>query len=844
MLLATKKVSGITIAINADTSGVTTGLKDITNESIALTKQLKTVDNLLKLDPSNIDLISTKQELLGKSIDTTRKRLEALKGAQEDVKRAVANGSIGTEEYLAFQKELVNTERRLNDLQREAGTTGSALKDRLAKGFELVKSATDIAYSALGKAGDALKNSIAKGAELAKEALDATISAIGRASEAALNFAKDSVSTGMDFDKSISQIAATLGYSVDQMADSTSEAAQSMDMIREKAKEMGSETSFTAKEAADALNILAMSGYDAEESCSMVSDVLDLAAAGSIGLAESAKYTSGAMKGFADDTKDAAYYTDIIAKGATLANTNVNDLGSALSAGAATAAAYGQSAEGLTVSLLRMAEQGVTGETAVTGINRAMADLYTASGAAKDELDKLGVSAYDVATGSARDFNDIIDDLNAALAGMSDEEANAIKNTIFTTNGLNAFNKMTVTSTDKVNAWSEALSDATGSASEQAQTMKDNLAGDIDTFSSALEGLKITVSDMITPYLRDAVKEGTKWLGNLKDYYDIFRSNGIGQAIKAFQWDFAPIQEMVDDILQKAPEMAKQIGESAPQIIGDFLIKLTDPEAKGRYLQAGFDIINGLIEGLLSDESIDAFLEKAPEIIDNMVNGFVSFLTGPEQDGEGGIFGLAKNIVVKIGDYFADEKNRENFKQAAIKIIRSLVSGMISILQNGVAPLMVELARTWAEIFVGDIDYDATALDILERLGKAFIHNFTHSSFNLGSMAYDLIHGDGETDSEEHYARGGIITAPTRAMIGENGAEVVLPLENNTGWMDVLAQKIGGGSGITIGSINVTVSGIDGARDVGNEIVRRIDEALRTYQIGQTRGTGGTTWRT
>lgn len=119
-----KKIDGITIAINADTSGVAAGLKQLTTESVTLSKQLKTVDALLKLDPTNTDLLDTRQKLLADSVETTRKKLEALKAAQEDVKKSVASGKIGTEEYVAFQKELVQTEKRLKDLEGAADDTG------------------------------------------------------------------------------------------------------------------------------------------------------------------------------------------------------------------------------------------------------------------------------------------------------------------------------------------------------------------------------------------------------------------------------------------------------------------------------------------------------------------------------------------------------------------------------------------------------------------------------------------------------------------------------------------------------------------------------------------------
>lgn len=302
------------------------------------------------------------------------------------------------------------------------------------------------------------------------------------------------VKTGSDFEKAMSQVAATMGTTTDKIQD-----------LEEYAEKMGATTAFSATEAAEGLNILAMSGLNAEEQMAALPDVLNLASAGALSLDTAASYVTGTIKGFSDTMDNATYYTDLMAKGATLANTNVNGLGEALSRSAATANNYKQSAESVTLSLLRLAEQNVTGAEAATALNRAMMDLYTPTDAAKKALDKLGISAYD-AEGNARDFNDIVDELNVALSSMSDEEANAYKNTIFTTYGLQAFNKMTVSSTDKVNEFKQGLADASGSAMQQAQTQLDNLKGDVTLFKSALEGAGIAISKTIIPMLRDFVQ--------------------------------------------------------------------------------------------------------------------------------------------------------------------------------------------------------------------------------------------------------------------------------------------------------------------------------------------------
>ncbi|MBQ9042305.1 MAG: phage tail tape measure protein [Eggerthellaceae bacterium] len=335
--------------------------------------------------------------------------------------------------------------------------------------------------------------------------------------QAMKDLAVQTVQTGMSFESSMSQVAATLGMTTDDISNNVDGAGDRFNALRQKAQEMGAATVFSASEAADGLNILAMSGYSAEESIAMVEDVLHLAAAGSMDMASAAGYISGAMKGFNDETKTSGYYADLMAKGATLANTSVSQLGDAMSSGAATAAAYGQSADNMTISLLRLAEQGVTGSAAGTALAAAMKNLYTPTDQAKKALEELGVAAYDE-SGKAREFNEVVNELNGALAGMSEEEANAYKQTIFGIQGLDAYNKMVVTGTEKQVEWAESLagaSDGIGEAAKQYDTMTDNLEGDLAGLNSAFEGVQVAIYDGISPALRELAQMGTQALSDL-----------------------------------------------------------------------------------------------------------------------------------------------------------------------------------------------------------------------------------------------------------------------------------------------------------------------------------------
>lgn len=323
-------------------------------------------------------------------------------------------------------------------------------------------------------------------------------------------FAKSAIQTGMSFDTAMSQVAATMGLTDDQI----DEVGGSFDRLRQKALEMGSSTKFTATEAAAGLNILAMAGLNANESMEGINIVLDLAAAGAMDLESSASYVTAAVKGFGDSMENAGYYADLMSKGATLANTSVAQLGEAFAAGSATASTFNQNAESMTVALLRLAEQNITGSTAATALNRAMMDLYTPTDDAAKALKELGVATYDEA-GNARDFNEVVADLQESLSGYNQEQANAYAATIFTSRGLQAYNKLTVTSAEKVDAFADSLGNAFGSTAAQAATQIDNLQGDITIMNSAMDGLKISISDGLTPAFRKLVQTGTSSIQNL-----------------------------------------------------------------------------------------------------------------------------------------------------------------------------------------------------------------------------------------------------------------------------------------------------------------------------------------
>lgn len=384
-----------------------------------------------------------------------------------------------------------------------------AIKDTAYK--QGLKDAEGNASSSTSKIGGAFK-AVGK---VAKTAMVA-------GSAAAVAFTKTSIDAGMNFDTAMSQVAATMGTTVDKIGN-----------VKAKAEEMGRTTKYTATEAAEGMNILAQAGLSADEQISGIGTVLNLASAGAMSLEESASYTAGAVKGFGDSMSNASYYADLMANGATLANTDVRGLGEAFSGSAATAKNYGQAADSVTLSLLRLAEQNVTGSEASTALNRAMADLYTPTDDASKALDQLGVSAYK-SNGEAKDFNDLVDELNGSLQGMTAEQKNNALATIFTTQGLQAFNKMTASSDATVQKFWKGIQDSSGSAAQQAATQLDNMQGDITLLSSATEGLQLAFYNTFSGTIRGAIEGITSEVSGLAEAME---SGGISGALSKLAQD-------------------------------------------------------------------------------------------------------------------------------------------------------------------------------------------------------------------------------------------------------------------------------------------------------------------
>lgn len=376
---------------------------------------------------------------------------------------------------------------------------------RLTDNFTVPASKSLKAMASMSKAGVKVGKDIKKAGD--------NISNFGTGVTAAVTaplvgVAATSVKTAASFESAMSQVAASMGKTVADIPD-----------IAEEAKRLGRETSFSAVQAAEGFNILAQAGLETQDQIAAMPSVLNLAAAGSIDMAASASYVTGAVMGFGDSMENASKYADMIAVGATQVKTDVSSLGEAFSGAASIASSFGQSSDTTAVTLMRLAQANITGSEAANSMRRVMTRLYAPTDQASDALAALGVSAYDQA-GNARDLTEVLNDLQSSLGSYSDAEKNAYLNTILGQQGLSAYSAIMSTTGDAVTDLYSAIEGSGGAATTQAKTQLDNLNGSITILKSAIEGAQITLGEKLLPYIKQGVEHFQAFMDKINGLSD------------------------------------------------------------------------------------------------------------------------------------------------------------------------------------------------------------------------------------------------------------------------------------------------------------------------------------
>ena len=501
------RIKGITVEIGGDTTGLEKALKNVNSTIKNTQSQLKDVNRLLKLDPGNTELITQKQRALKDAIGATSEKLETLKQAQEQAKQQLENGDLGQDKYDALQREIIETEQELRRLQEEAASTSVAL------------SKIDQAGKKMEAFGDSVTSAGQK---------------IMPASTAVAGLGAAAVKTAADFDTSMSKVAAVSGATGDDL-----------DALRDKAREMGAKTKFSASEAADAMNYMAMAGWKTGDMLEGIEGIMNLAAASGEDLATTSDIVTDALTAFGMSADDSAHFADILAAASSNANTNVAMMGETFKYCAPIAGALGFSAEDTAEAIGLMANAGIKSTQAGTALRTIMNNLAGEVKITGSALGEVTIATTNT-DGSMRDLSDILSDCRGAFSQLSESEQAAAAEALVGKNAMSGFLALMNAGEGDIEKLSSAIDSCSdtfvktvdgaiipmsqaleegvewieeynGVSEKMAAVMQDNLGGQLTILKSQIQELAISFGEMLMPAIRAIVSKVQAFVDKLNN---------------------------------------------------------------------------------------------------------------------------------------------------------------------------------------------------------------------------------------------------------------------------------------------------------------------------------------
>lgn len=337
----------------------------------------------------------------------------------------------------------------------------------------------------IATAGESLKSAGDKVSSAGEKLLPASaaVTALGVAA----------VKTASDFDSSMSQVAAVSGAT-----------GEDFDKLRAKAREMGAKTKFSASEAADAMNYMAMAGWKTSDMLDGIEGIMNLAVASGEDLATTSDIVTDALTAFGLTAKDSGHFADILAAASSNANTNVSMMGETFKYCAPIAGALGFSAEDTAEAIGLMANAGIKSSQAGTSLRTIMNNLT-------GEVKLSGKSIGDVtiattnADESMRSLTAILADCRSAFGQLSDSEKASNAEALVGKNAMSGFFALMNSAPGDISKLEGAIKNCDGTSEKMAETMQDNLSGQLTILKSQLQELAISFADLMMPAIRSLV---------------------------------------------------------------------------------------------------------------------------------------------------------------------------------------------------------------------------------------------------------------------------------------------------------------------------------------------------
>lgn len=454
-------------------------LEELTNAQIKDNEAIEKAEQTVKI-------IGQEYEQAQKATKQYATELNSLESDQKQLDTEMADATLKLNEFeagCASAKDDVN--RLTTELQTSESTTKTFAQNFEEAGNKLeeIGSKMQTVGDNVSKVGDKLTKSV-------------SVPLTGAATAA--------LAVSGNFESSMSQVQATMGITKDATTELNGATVNTMDTLSDLAKQLGASTAWSAKDCADALNYLALAGYDTEEMVGTLPTVLNLASAGGYDLATASDQVTDAMSALGLGVNDAKTMVDQMAKTSSTTNTSVSQLGEGILTIGATAKGLKGGVTELNTALGILANNGLKGAEGGTHLRNILLSLQSPTDDAAATLETLGVKVYD-AEGNMRSLNDVFGDLKSSISGMTQEGQDSVISTLFNTRDLAAARTLMESAGDQWTSLQTTISNSEGSASKMAETQLDNMKGQITILKSAVEGLGISFGELMLPDAKKAI---------------------------------------------------------------------------------------------------------------------------------------------------------------------------------------------------------------------------------------------------------------------------------------------------------------------------------------------------
>lgn len=435
-----------------------------------------------------MDRAASSMDSLGDSVGQAMEELE--QSSAIDFSEGFESAADGAEELTRAAEDAGESIDSLSESTESLGDSVDGLGD--GDGLENLGESADEAGASMGEA-EGKANSLADSLKklFAVVSMAAVLSQVGK-------YASDAIDIGKDYTAMMSEVQALSGATGSDLA-----------LLQNTAREYGATTVFSATEAAEALKYMSLAGWDAQQSSSALGGVLNLAAASGMELGQASDMVTDYLSAFRMQAQDSAYFADMLAYAQANSNTSAAQLGEAYRNSAANLNAAGQDIETVTSMLEAMANQGYKGSEAGTALTAVMRDITNNMEDGAIKIGETSVAVSD-AQGNFRDLTDILLDVEKATNGMGEADRAAALGATFTADSTKGLNLMLNEGVENIARYEEALRGSTGAAEDMADTMNDNLNGDMANMNSAFEEMQLQTFEA----MEEPMREGVQYLTN------------------------------------------------------------------------------------------------------------------------------------------------------------------------------------------------------------------------------------------------------------------------------------------------------------------------------------------